>query len=93
VRFPGNLADCTKCHVNDSQQLPVPAGRVPVVDPRGFINPVGPTAIACLACHNSQAAAAHAFQMGGSGQGLGEACSVCHGPDAQFSVNRVHAMP
>lgn len=92
VRFPGNLADCVKCHVNDSQQLPVPT-TVSVTDPRGFINPIGPNAIACLACHNSQAAAAHAFQMGGANTGLGEACVICHGPDAAFSVNSVHAMP
>jgi OmcA/MtrC family decaheme c-type cytochrome len=92
VRFPGNLADCAKCHVNNSQQLPVPAGTPSVTDPRGFINPVGPATIACLACHNSQAAASHALLNGGDNTRLGEACVVCHGPDAQFSVDRMHAM-
>ena len=45
-------------------------------------------ATACLGCHDSQAAAAHAFSMTAP---FGEACATCHGPDALFAVDKVHA--
>jgi OmcA/MtrC family decaheme c-type cytochrome len=89
VLFPGDRRDCTKCHVNNSQQLPLPADLLPVVNPRGFINPEGPTAAACLGCHTAKDSAAHAALMTSST--LGESCAVCHGQDADFSVNKVHA--
>jgi OmcA/MtrC family decaheme c-type cytochrome len=89
VRFPGDLADCEKCHVNDSEQLPLPASRIDVENPRAFYSPMGPSAAACTACHTSKAAAAHA-QLNTSPT-LGEACAACHGPNAEFSVSAVHA--
>ena len=89
VRFPGDRRDCAKCHVNDSQQLPLPESRIPVTNPRAFINPSGPTQAACLACHTSRAASSHA--LSNSTPQLGEACAVCHGPNAEFSVDREHA--
>lgn len=89
VRFPGDRRDCAKCHVNGSQELPLPATRIPVTNPRAFINPSGPTQAACLACHTSQAASSHA--LSNSTPQLGEACVVCHGPNAQFSVDKEHA--
>ena len=46
------------------------------------------TAAACLGCHDSQAAAAHAFVNTAP---FGEACAACHGPNADFSVDKVHA--
>lgn len=89
VRFPGDRRDCAKCHVNDSQQLPLPESRIAVTNPRAFINPSGPTQAACLACHTSRAASSHA--LSNSTPQLGEACAVCHGPNAEFSVDREHA--
>lgn len=88
VRFPGDRRHCAKCHINNSQQLPVPANERPIVNPRGFIDPEPPATAACLGCHTSQAVAAHAQQNITS---LGESCVVCHGPNADFSVDRVHA--
>ena len=88
VLFPGDRRHCAKCHVNNSQQVPTAAGLLPVVNPRGFINPEGPTTAACLGCHTSQAAAAHAAAMSNE---LGESCVVCHGPSGEFSVDRMHA--
>lgn len=87
VRFPGDRRDCTTCHVNDSQQLPVKAV-LQVRDPRGPIDPVGPTTAACTGCHNDIAVASHALS---NTTKLGEACSTCHGPASEFSVNKVHA--
>jgi hypothetical protein len=89
VRFPGDLRDCAKCHVNESQQVPVPFTRIAVNDPRDYINPTPPNTAACTACHISEAASAHAATQ--TDAKLGEACSVCHGPGAAFSVDTVHA--
>ena len=87
VGFPGRLNNCNMCHVNNSQQLPK-VGLLPVSDPRGYINPIGPESAACTGCHASVQAASHALI---NTSPLGESCSVCHGPNADFAVNRVHA--
>jgi OmcA/MtrC family decaheme c-type cytochrome len=88
VRFPGDRRDCAKCHVNGSEQLPLSAKLLPVMDPRGPVPSVGPTASACTGCHTDISVASHALA---NTTALGESCDVCHGPDAEFSVSRVHA--
>jgi OmcA/MtrC family decaheme c-type cytochrome len=88
IRFPGDLRNCEKCHVNASEQLPLNDNLLSVVTPRGYLNPTTPTAAACLACHDTRPAASHAL---GNTTTLGEACAVCHSPDAQFSIDKVHA--
>ena len=89
VRFPGDLRDCAKCHVNDGQQVPVPDTRIAVTNPRAFLNPTPPNTAACTACHVEKDASAHADAM--TSPKLGESCSVCHGSDGDFSVDKVHA--
>jgi OmcA/MtrC family decaheme c-type cytochrome len=89
VRFPGDLRDCAKCHVNDTESLPLPAGRVDVQNPRAWYSPMGPTAAACTACHTQKSTAAHTNLM--TSPTLGESCEVCHGRDADFAVDKVHA--
>jgi len=89
VRFPGDLRDCAKCHINNSQELPVPAGRVNVVNPQAWYSPMGPMTAACTACHTQKSTAAHT-SVNTSPQ-FGESCDVCHGVDADFSVDKVHA--
>ena len=89
VRFPGDLRDCAKCHLNGSEQLPLPDSELPSQQPRGWFTPQQPATTACLACHTEKSAAAHAV-LNASPQ-LGEACEVCHGQDADFSINKVHA--
>ncbi|GIU75511.1 MAG: cytochrome c [Bryobacteraceae bacterium] len=84
---PATGASCTLCHVNNSQQAPS-KGVLAVTDPRGWLNPVQPTAAACLGCHASREAASHALAHTTT---LGESCGVCHGPNATYSVNKVHA--
>jgi OmcA/MtrC family decaheme c-type cytochrome len=88
VRYPGDRRVCTQCHVNNAQQLPLPAGTLPVKDPQGLLNPVGPESAACLSCHTTVYAASHALA---NTTRLGESCATCHGPNADFSVNRAHA--
>jgi OmcA/MtrC family decaheme c-type cytochrome len=89
VLFPGDRRNCAKCHLNGSQEVPLPATRIDVQTPRGFYNLMGPTAAACTGCHTAQDSAAHTKIM--TDPTLGESCSVCHSSDADFSVDKVHA--
>lgn len=89
IVFPRSLADCAACHVNGTENLPLRADLLPAVDPRGPIDPAPPATGACLACHTSLSAAAHADLN--ISEAYGESCDVCHGANAQFSVSRSHA--
>lgn len=86
--FPGDRRNCDKCHVNNSQQLPLNEDLLDVTNPRGRVDPMGPVTAACMGCHTSSSVAAHVTSMTTP---VGEACAVCHGPNAEFSVNKVHA--
>jgi len=88
VGYPGRRNNCSGCHVGNSQQLPLKPNLLQVTDPRGPLNPVGPTTAACTSCHTSIAAASHALA---NTTRLGESCAACHGPQASFSLDRVHA--
>ena len=88
VLYPGDRRNCEKCHIADTQQLPVPKGVLPTVAPRDYINPMQPAAAACLSCHTSQEAASHALLNTST---LGESCRVCHGTTSEFSVDKAHA--
>ena len=88
VLYPGDRRNCEKCHIADTQQLPLPKGVLPTVAPRDYINPMQPVAAACLSCHTSQEAASHALLNTST---LGESCRVCHGTTSEFSVDRAHA--
>ncbi len=85
--FPGDLRDCSRCHVGDSYNVPT-GPRLATTAPREFINPMPATTAACVGCHDEAATAAHAATMTAV---FGEACAACHGPEATFSVERVHA--
>ena len=93
VHYPGDRRNCAACHVNDSYELPLPAGLANTVAPREFFSPLGPAAAACLGCHDTESTAAHAYQMTAtfpSGR-TAESCATCHGEGADFAVSRVHA--
>ncbi|OFV91924.1 MAG: hypothetical protein A3H28_08530 [Acidobacteria bacterium RIFCSPLOWO2_02_FULL_61_28] len=88
LRFPGDRRNCASCHVNNSNQLPLPEGMANTDSPGLFYTPLGPAASACLGCHDSKDAAAHAFQMTAP---FGESCAACHGEGRDFAVSKVHA--
>ncbi len=90
VAFPGDLRDCTKCHVGTTYTLPLAnsSSLLPTATPRNFWTPTLPVASACLGCHDSVDAAAHALLNTAS---FGESCSVCHKEGAEFAVTAVHA--
>jgi hypothetical protein len=89
--FPHSIASSAPSARARSTQLHfcgVPDLLREVTDPKGYLNPVGPTAAACLGCHTSIDAASHALA---NTTKLGENCSSCHGPSGDFSVDRLHA--
>jgi OmcA/MtrC family decaheme c-type cytochrome len=88
VTFPGDLRNCEKCHEAATEQIDLPKGLLPSVAPRSYINPMQPATAACLSCHDTQAAASHAYL---NTSPIGESCPVCHGPDSVYSVDKVHA--
>jgi OmcA/MtrC family decaheme c-type cytochrome len=87
VGFPGIITNCTNCHLAGTYFLPI-KGTAEKVDPRGWISPVKPTTAACVSCHASFEASAHALANTSS---LGESCAACHGEGKDFAVSKVHA--
>jgi OmcA/MtrC family decaheme c-type cytochrome len=87
IGFPGDASNCSKCHVGDSYTLPLPETAANTVAPREFYSPLGPAAAACLGCHDSQTAGAHAATQKTA---TGEACAICHGKGKDFDVQKVH---
>ncbi len=88
VLFPGDRRNCSTCHVNGSENLPLKETLSNVTDPRAYVNPMGPATAACTGCHDTRAAASHALT---NTNAIGESCAVCHGPNADFAVSRAHA--
>lgn len=88
VAFPGDRRNCAKCHANGSEQLPLPDYVSTVNNPRAPFNPVGAITAACTGCHTEDSVYSHALA---NTTALGESCSVCHGQNAEFSVNKAHA--
>lgn len=88
VRYPGDRRDCLQCHVANGFVVPLPAGRTSVATPSNYWTPTYPTATACLGCHDSLEAAAHAIINTAT---IGESCAVCHKETADFAVSQVHA--
>jgi OmcA/MtrC family decaheme c-type cytochrome len=87
VLYPGDVRNCAKCHTDEAYNVPSP-GVLSVPTPREFFTPIPPNSAACLGCHDTAEAAAHAFVNIAP---FGEACGACHGEDAELSVERVHA--
>jgi hypothetical protein len=88
IEYTGDLANCEGCHVENSQQLPLPAGVLPSDTPWDFLAQMGPETAACLSCHDDLSSAVHADA---NTTMIGESCSTCHGEGREFSVDRVHA--
>jgi OmcA/MtrC family decaheme c-type cytochrome len=88
VGYPGDRRDCTQCHVNGSENLPLVGERLNVQDPRGLLPVMGPVTAACTGCHTSRDAMSHALA---NTTALGESCAACHGANSEFSVTKVHA--
>lgn len=95
VVYPGNRANCAKCHDKTSYTLPLAKTVQPVtVGQKGaVVSTTLPATAACTSCHNSAAAKGHADLMttGTAGAaGRVETCVVCHGVTSDFAVAKVH---
>lgn len=88
VLYPGDLRNCQACHVAGSYSLPTPPEALPTTTLRDFFTPMLPGAAACLSCHDSLHAAAHAYVNTAP---FGESCASCHGTNREFAVEKVHA--
>lgn len=88
VRFPGDLRDCTTCHVNNSYQVDNVGAKAMVASPGGFMPQTAPISAACQGCHDDKSTASHALI---NTSVLGESCVTCHGQNAEFSADKVHA--
>jgi OmcA/MtrC family decaheme c-type cytochrome len=88
VLFPGDRRDCTTCHATNTYQLPLGEDLLPTETLRDYYSPQQPTATSCLGCHDTRSAAAHAFVNTAP---FGEACASCHGTNAEFAVDKIHA--
>jgi len=88
IEFTGDLRNCDACHVNDSEQLPLPTGLLPQITPNFWWDPIEPAAAACLSCHDGDDAAAHAYA---NTSFFGESCTTCHGEGKSAAVDKVHA--
>jgi OmcA/MtrC family decaheme c-type cytochrome len=89
VGYVGDRRDCVRCHLAGTYDLPLADGLIDQPTPRDWLKVQGPATAACLSCHTTKAAASHAQTM--TSPTLGEACDACHGPNADASVDKVHA--
>ncbi|MEE4270406.1 MAG: OmcA/MtrC family decaheme c-type cytochrome [Thermoanaerobaculales bacterium] len=88
VGYPGDLRTCDGCHLEGTYNVPAPEGSQEVVTQRSHYSPTQPAAAACLACHSTVDAAAHAYTQTAP---FGESCAACHGDNRVYSVDAVHA--
>jgi OmcA/MtrC family decaheme c-type cytochrome len=88
VRFPGDLRDCSTCHVNSSYQVDNVGAKAMVASTGGFMPQTAPISAACQGCHDDKSTASHALI---NTSVLGESCVTCHGQNAEFSADKVHA--
>jgi OmcA/MtrC family decaheme c-type cytochrome len=88
VGYPGDLRNCVACHESGTYGVPAPGGSAEVPTLRHYYSPKQPAAAACLACHDSVDASAHAYVNTAP---FGESCAACHGDGRDYSVDAVHA--
>jgi OmcA/MtrC family decaheme c-type cytochrome len=96
VRFPSDTRDCAKCHVNTAAYtLPLQQTNIASVTTlRDYMTQQGPATAACLGCHDSKDAAAHAYLNTATFPGSttsAEACATCHGTGKDWAVDKKHA--
>lgn len=87
LRFPGDLKDCTQCHLPGTYRTENVGAKAAVQSPGGFTPTTPPISAACQGCHDDQATASHTLANTTS---LGESCNTCHASGADFAVDTVH---
>jgi len=87
LRFPGDLRDCTACHLTGTYLVENVGAKALVTSTGGFTKTTPPISAACQGCHDDIATASHALA---NTTILGESCAACHSAGEEFSVDRVH---
>jgi len=87
VRYPGNRADCVKCHVTGANLLPLKKTLPQTVTQKGAVVSVTqPITAVCSGCHDSAPAKGH-FSLMTTANNV-ETCAVCHGEGREFAVSK-----
>lgn len=91
VRYPGEGADCGKCHDKNTYLLPLPEGALPMnVTLKGqVVSTTQPVAAVCTGCHDSTPTKGHTALN--TTQENTETCTVCHAEGREFEVSKVHS--
>ena len=87
VLFPGDLRDCTTCHLTGTYLVENVGAKAMVTSTGGFTKTTPPISAACQGCHDDVGTASHALA---NTTVLGESCTACHSAGMEFSVDRVH---
>ncbi|HEV2687091.1 MAG TPA: OmcA/MtrC family decaheme c-type cytochrome [Bryobacteraceae bacterium] len=83
----GNVQSCTMCHVNGSENN-LPVGLNDVRTPNSLLTTTPAATAACTACHATKPELSHAVA---NTTQFGESCTACHGPNGDFTPDKVHA--
>mgnify|MGYP000267552835 FL=1 len=96
LQYPGELKDCTTCHINGAYTLPLPLVREPIkTSSSTYSTAIGAV---CSGCHDSAIAKSHMVTAGSaafdvefdSAASMVESCDVCHGSGKAADVDVVH---
>ena len=87
VRFPGDLRDCTACHMTGTYLVENVGAKSVVASTNSFTKTTPPISAACQGCHDDAATASHALANTTS---IGESCAACHKAGMEFGVDKVH---
>lgn len=83
----GNVRSCDMCHVNGSENN-LPIGLNDVRTPNSLLTMTPAVTAACTACHATKPELSHAVA---NTTIFGESCTACHGPNSDFTPDKVHA--
>lgn len=86
VRYPSARSNCLMCHEGNTYTRAT--GALATLTPADFFSPQRQMTAACLGCHDSVGAAAHAYTNTAA---FGESCRACHGEGREYAISRAHA--
>jgi OmcA/MtrC family decaheme c-type cytochrome len=108
VAYPGQLADCSNCHVNNSWKQDKSVLGAVVFKATGTTNPldwnvISPKAATCTSCHDAKSVQTHVKTVGASfgtatqndllyAGKVFESCEGCHTAGSAIGVDTVHGL-
>jgi OmcA/MtrC family decaheme c-type cytochrome len=87
IVYPGDRSDCTKCHLQGTNLLPLKKALPQTVSQKGAVVSVTPPITAvCSGCHDSAPAKGHISLN--TAPDKTETCIVCHGEGREAAVSK-----